>query len=138
MKRQSQQSDLEAAFLFYWRLLGTKTVPEPIAEHEFCGRSGRDWRFDACWPISMVACELQGGTWSGGRHVRGTGYADDCEKLNVAQCLGWLVFWLTTDMLERDPQTWISIIADAVIKRQYIQSGKEIDLRELDQRKRPG
>ena len=133
--KQSKQSDLEAEFIHYWRLLGTRTVPEPIAQHRFCGRR---YRWDWCWPISMTACELQGGTWTRGRHTRGAGYANDCEKMIIGQCLGWLVFWLTSDMLRNDPQTWISIIADAAIKRQYIQSGKEIDLNGLDQRKRPG
>ena len=35
--------------------------------------------------------EIDGGTWSGGRHVRGDGYRRDCEKLNAATLAGWRV-----------------------------------------------
>ena len=49
------------------------------------------------------AVEVEGGTWINGRHNRGKGFAEDCEKYNQAALLGWRVFRLTIDMLENDP-----------------------------------
>ena len=48
----------------------------------------------------MVAFEREGGTWTGGRHVSGTGYAKDCEKYSEAAILGWCVIRATTDMVK--------------------------------------
>lgn len=76
-------------------------LPEPISELVFDGV--RDWRFDAAYPEQRVAVEVDGGVFNGGRHVRGKGYEDDCEKLNAAAAQGWLVLRVTPGMLERDP-----------------------------------
>jgi very-short-patch-repair endonuclease len=57
----------------------------------------RLWRFDFAMPAHMVAVEVDGGTWNGGRHVRGSGYRKDTEKMNAAQALGWTVLRYTTD-----------------------------------------
>jgi hypothetical protein len=40
----------------------------------------------------MLAIEIEGGIFIGGRHTRGRGYQDDLEKYNVATSLGWRVF----------------------------------------------
>jgi hypothetical protein len=47
----------------------------------------------------MVALEVDGGTWSGGRHSRGKGYEEDCRKMNAAAALGWRVFKATREMV---------------------------------------
>jgi very-short-patch-repair endonuclease len=39
----------------------------------------------------LLAVELEGGTWSSGRHTRGVGFANDCEKMNEAVIMGWHV-----------------------------------------------
>ena len=44
----------------------------PIREHRFA--PPRRWRFDYAWPDRRLALEVEGGTWTGGRHVRGRGY----------------------------------------------------------------
>lgn len=103
-------SDLERAFATYWRLLGNGQEPE--REVQF--HPSRRWRFDFCWPEAKVAVELQGATWARGRHTRGAGYRNDCEKLDEAQALGWRVFWLTRGMLEDDPATAIGWIKEAI------------------------
>lgn len=78
------------------------------AEHVKLGRGVRerlkgaglqDWRFDFAWPELMVAMEVDGGTWSRGRHVRGKGFEGDCRKCNEAQLRGWCVLRVTTDMV---------------------------------------
>lgn len=59
----------------------------------------RKWRWDLAWPAKMIAIEVQGGTWAQGRHTRGQGYENDCEKLNAGVLLGWRVLWFTTTMV---------------------------------------
>jgi hypothetical protein len=60
-----------------------------------------DWRFDFAWPDLMLAVEVEGGMWSGGRHNRAQGFAEDCRKYNAAVRLGWRVLRYTTDMVKR-------------------------------------
>lgn len=63
--------------------------PAPTREHAFCAH--RDWRFDYAWPGLLIALELEGGTFSGGRHSTGAGMRADMEKYNEAALRGWLV-----------------------------------------------
>jgi very-short-patch-repair endonuclease len=72
-------------------------LPVPVAEFRF--HPTRRWRFDFAWPGEMVALEIDGGTWTGGRHVRGRGVANDCEKLCEAVALGWRVLRCTPEMV---------------------------------------
>ena len=73
-------------------------LPEWEREHRF--HLVRKWRFDFAWPEYKVACEVEGGTWSGGRHVRGRGFEKDCTKYNEAALLGWLVIRVTSRHIE--------------------------------------
>lgn len=59
----------------------------------------RKWRFDFAYPQIKMAFEVEGGTWTGGRHVNPLGYAKDCEKYNAAVLQGWRVFRLTPQMI---------------------------------------
>jgi len=52
----------------------------------------KDWRFDFAWPDHMLAVEVEGGTFVGGRHTRGVGFRDDCHKYHHAMRLGWTVY----------------------------------------------
>jgi len=71
-------------------------------EYQFCDRK---WRFDfVVLPITdKIAVEFEGGIWSGGRHVRGIGYAGDLKKYNFACVLGWRVLRYTQDVLDKTP-----------------------------------
>ena len=51
----------------------------------------KDWRFDFAIPREKIAIEIEGGIFTGGRHVRGVGFEKDCEKYNCALLLGWRV-----------------------------------------------
>lgn len=62
----------------------------PVTEYQF--QPTRKWRFDFAFPDRKVAVECEGGTWNGGRHTRGSGFAADCEKYNAAAAAGWFVF----------------------------------------------
>lgn len=90
-------SDLEDTMLFHLRAAG---LPEPIREFRFAKPIGRQWRFDFAFPEHKVALEIEGGTWSNGRHVRGAGYAEDIAKYNAAVLLGWRVLRATGAMVK--------------------------------------
>lgn len=57
------------------------------------------FRFDFSYPKSMVAVEVEGGTWVGGRHTTGKGFESDCVKYNLAAIDGWLVIRVTAAMI---------------------------------------
>jgi very-short-patch-repair endonuclease len=77
-------SPLETQFAAQIRQAG---LPEPVRELVF--HPDRKWRADFCWPEAMVMVEIDGGTWTGGRHTRGKGYAEDICKTNAAQLMGY-------------------------------------------------
>ena len=72
-------------------------LPRPVEEFKF--HPTRKWRFDLCWKKQKLAVEIEGGTYSHGRHTRGKGFAMDCIKYNEAVILGWRVLRVTTDMV---------------------------------------
>ena len=74
-------------------------VKKPEREYRFS--NARRFRFDFAWPEEKVACEVQGGVWVGGRHNRGKGYENDCDKLNLSQLEGWLLLYVTTTHIAR-------------------------------------
>lgn len=105
------KSELEETLLFQIRTLG---LPEPEREYRFAARhvglgpgvrrrlreAGlKDWRFDFAWQGRMLVAAVEGGTWVGGRHTRGTGFEGDCEKHNEAILLGWAVLRFTANMV---------------------------------------
>jgi hypothetical protein len=79
-------------------LLGAVGLPPPIPEYRFA--PPRRWRFDFAWPACRLALEIEGGTWTRGRHVRGIGYERDCEKYSEAALRGWCVLRVTTGMMK--------------------------------------
>ena len=73
-------------------------LTDPVRELKF--HPIRKWRFDFSWPDKMIAVEIEGGTWSGGRHTTGAGFESDCEKYNEATALGWAVYRFTGSMIK--------------------------------------
>lgn len=61
--------------------------------------------------------EIEGGVWSRGRHVRGSGFEKDCEKHNEAAALGWSVFRFTGGMLESNLYDCIKMVCDKLDER---------------------
>ena len=92
-----RRSSLEAAFADQARRL---RLPPWVEEHRFALSIGRQWRFDFAWPDRMLAVEIDGGAFSGGRHTRGAGFVEDCRKLTAATLLGWRVLRFTSGDLE--------------------------------------
>jgi len=83
---------------------------EFVADHKF--HPHRRWEFDIAIPRRKIAIEYDGGTFNGGRHVRGVGFSGDCQKINKGQIFGWRVLRYTCDMLENDPMQVLRDIND--------------------------
>ena len=88
------KSDLEDQFEYQVQLL---KLPTPVKEYRF--HPTRKWRFDFAWLDAMVAVEVEGATWSGGRHTTGSGFESDCIKYSEANLLGWHVYRFTGTMV---------------------------------------
>ena len=95
-------------FDFQCRAIG---LPPPVGEYRF--HPVRRWRFDYAWKLpTMVALEVQGGIWTGGKHGRGSGIVKDYEKLNHAQANGWTVLQLTPQQVKAGELTqWLRKLA---------------------------
>ena len=87
-------SRLEESLLL--QIKGAK-LPQPAREYRFA--PPRRWRFDLYWPAQRVACEVEGGIWTSGRHTRGKGFENDAEKYNVATLEGWRLLRVTGNMI---------------------------------------
>ena len=88
-------------------------LPDGSPIHEY--RNGRKWRFDFAWPAFMLAVECEGGTHSGGRHTRGSGFAADAEKYNAATLAGWSVLRFTGEQI--DSGYAIEVVEQAIAQR---------------------
>lgn len=75
------------------KLIADSELPLPCREFKF--HETRRWRFDFAWPEFLVAVEVEGGVWTGGRHTRGVGFEGDCEKYAEALTAGWKVLRVT-------------------------------------------
>jgi hypothetical protein len=74
----------------------SKEAKTPVVfEHRF--HDTRQWRFDVAFPDLMVALEIEGGVWGGGRHIRPKGFLKDMEKYNEATLCGWKLLRTTWD-----------------------------------------
>jgi hypothetical protein len=87
---------------YLWTVYGLNPTPE-VRFHPT-----RRWKFDYAWPERLVAVEIDGGVFSGGRHSRGYGYRADCEKINAAGLMGWRVFrFLPEQLRSGEAQTFM-------------------------------
>lgn len=93
-RKRAKRESLERKLFSDLRALG---CPEPVLQFRYSPH--RRWRFDFAWPEQKLAVEVDGGTWSGGRHTRGAGYERDSEKLNAANLLGWTCLRYTSSMV---------------------------------------
>ncbi len=71
-----------------------------MREWQFDGK--RKWRFDFAYPDPdvLLAIEVEGGTWTGGRHTTGVGFERDAEKYAHAAIKGWRVIRATSDQVK--------------------------------------
>lgn len=121
---QIKKRDRDYAEILAMQIQDTEiTPPTHWGDHELQFAPPRKWRFDMAWAGSMIALEIEGGTWGKrvicnhchqpvtktlkdgrqtpvrqpGRHNSGTGYRGDIEKYNEAQLLGYLVLRVTPE-----------------------------------------
>lgn len=102
--RQKRPSQLEENLAFQVRVL---KLPAPQREYRFAAHQVgmgagvksrlqaaglKDWRLDFAWPDQMLAVEVEGGGWSGGRHTTGQGFEEDMQKYHHVMRLGWTLY----------------------------------------------
>ena len=107
-------SHLETAFALWLRQ--HPTIPEPETEYQF--HPQRKWRLDMAWPDQMVAVEIEGITYDGGRHQRVAGFLADAEKYEAAMLAGWTVF--------RVPGQWVAEGSRMIWREQVIDTLKQL------------
>lgn len=88
-------SDLEDTLAWQMHVAG---ITGYVREHRFA--YPRRWRFDFAWTARKIAVEVDGATWSGGRHARGAGIESDAEKHSTAAAMGWRVLRVTRAMVD--------------------------------------
>ena len=71
----------------------------PLPECEVRVVPNRRFRYDYYWRPQRVALEKNGGVFSQGRHVRGTGFLRDMEKLNLGQLAGDVILQATPQQI---------------------------------------
>ena len=58
-----------------------------VKEHRF--HPTRRWRIDFAFLDIKLACEIEGGVFNYGRHIRPTGFLKDMEKYSALTEMGW-------------------------------------------------
>ncbi|HBC3499787.1 TPA: hypothetical protein KDY90_002567 [Vibrio parahaemolyticus] len=91
------QRDVKKAYQKLHARIQRNLLGLPEYKTEVLFHPKRKWRMDYAWPELKIALEVHGGTHSNGRHTRGIGFANDREKMNEAQLLGWIVIEVSTD-----------------------------------------
>lgn len=100
-------SSLELKFDTLWNQLH----PDLDLETEVKLISDRKFRFDYVHSKSKIAIEVNGGIWTFSGHSSGKGLLRDYEKLNLAQSLGYHVFFLSGEMIDAH---WLNLIASSI------------------------
>jgi len=90
-----RSSEPEQLLLKQMRLAG---LPTPDVQVKFCLERG--WTFDLAFWWCMLAVEVDGGIWSGGRHILPQHYEAHCDKMNRAALDGWAVLHFTPSQVE--------------------------------------
>ena len=99
LKRAQAKAKREALGLLMEQHLKSERL---IYVKEFRFHPARMWRADFAFtaPGQRLLLEVDGATWTGGRHTRGDGYAKDCEKGAEAAALGWRTIHVTGDQVK--------------------------------------
>ena len=89
IKATSQLLPPEARFAL---LLKADGIP---FERHYRFHPNRKWPADFHILETLLLVEVEGGVFIRGRHSRGVGFTDDCEKYAEAMCLGYTVLRVT-------------------------------------------
>jgi very-short-patch-repair endonuclease len=85
-------------FSVFYKTLEALGIEKPVYEYRF--HKTRKWRFDFCFVEAKLALEIEGGVWTNGRHVRGSGFIKDMEKYNQAAILGFRLLRVTPEQTQ--------------------------------------
>lgn len=96
-KKQAKKQPENPDYAFFPLLVKKDFGLEVVREHRF--HPTREWRFDYAIIAHMIAIEVEGGIFTGGRHTRGAGFKEDMAKYNAATCLGWRLIRVTPEEL---------------------------------------
>lgn len=83
----------------------------------------RKWRFDYAFPGAKIALEVEGGVYTGGRHIRPKGFLGDVDKYNAAAVMGWRVLRVVPDRLRTFAT--IEMIKNAIYNGKEQQEGEQ-------------
>jgi very-short-patch-repair endonuclease len=82
-----QKEKHEGPFLRIWQEKHPE-LPQPVRDYKFAECVGRKFKIDFAFPELKLGVELDGGG-ARSRHATVKGYANDCDKNNLAIALGW-------------------------------------------------
>lgn len=82
----------------------------------------KDWRFDFAWPDLMLAVEVEGGAWVGGRHTRGKGFLEDLRKYQAAQVMGWTIYRTAGELIKSGEA--VRIIEQLIQVKRELEQGR--------------
>lgn len=82
------------------RQLSEAGVPGVIRQFPWGEVIGRRFTADFAIPAENLLVEVQGASWSGGRHVSGGGYEADRRKAALASILGWSYLEVVTSQVK--------------------------------------
>ena len=102
LQSQSAAADQGAAVSALEDKFGKQLQEAGLADGCYCQHlfhPKRGWRLDFAWPAHLIGVEVDGGTWSSGRHTRGPGWDADATKHAEAAILGWRVIRVSTSMV---------------------------------------
>jgi very-short-patch-repair endonuclease len=85
----------------------------PVREYRFS--PSRGFRADFAWPDVRLLVEIDGGTWTRGRHNRGAGYTKDCAKGNHAVVLGFRTLHFTGAMVRNGTALRVTKLALGIV-----------------------
>lgn len=100
--KHSRKAQLEQRFVEAWYRLFPR-LPRPQMQYKFHPK--RQWKFDFAWDDlgTMIAVEIDGGSFVNGGHNRPVQQAKDYEKSREAVKLGWRVLrYNTIDMKDAE------------------------------------
>lgn len=111
---EAQMTNIERAFLTWWRRLAPDDTPQPVAQFYYALQIGREFHADFAWPDAKLLLECQGGVFTGQAHGSISGILKDNERLNIASRLGWRMMRCTTKDLEEHPAQFIERVCAAL------------------------
>lgn len=85
-------------------------------QFKFAAHLKRRYAADFAYPALKLLIEVEGATWSGGRHTTGIGFHNDCVKYNLATLLGYSILRFDNKMVHDG--TALAVVTEYFQKRE--------------------